>query len=719
MIRKLIASLLVASLSFTLTIHASETTDSIARAAQHFEMAEIEQAKELLSKALAAGITAQEALQVRIDLGMDVLLKMMQNDALAGSVERILQLAAKAEKEKLLSPDVLKALVADLEGSFPARQLAMEKLAAAGDVAVPHIFVPLSDQLNDDRRTYAHMALARLDKKAVWPLCAALDAEDPLLRANVALALGNIGDPRAIPYLKQIVETPQEVDTVRSKADESLRRILRDTRRSLPPASQLFLSAAEDFFRQIPRREKSEEPIARAWSWKDGGLVGRELPLSLWTAEMARADSLKALQLAPQSREAARLFICSTFALRLLAEKPPPGSPAEGYAEENRTQWMTYALDIFGLELKAEALQRLMSERWDGTVLLCLETFSNQFDLFRYPYFTPPRRVSAPIQPALRQAMNYPNAEVRATALALQVVTSLAAIPPENASDLIKVAIASLSFSTAPTAMILSPDGEIRNRFSSALREAEFVVAEAATHDEALARASEQLQFEAIVIDEKLISTGVRKALLLEHPSLERAALFIVATGTSAKTTRKNWPQAKAIFSGAEKDEFIKAALLKATAEAAAARSGLEAIITSGAADILTLLAQISPTEDLARFIPQLDTLVREDAGSAEAAIAALAATKNTYALPTLERALRLKLENYSSEVRSKIRTSALMAMAEISIATGGDTQKILPLLLEVIHGPDKDLSRRAMAAIGLLGLAPGQALDTYLDATR
>lgn len=694
---RLIPALVVCLLMIPV-VQASEVSDMVARATEHFEMAEIEQAQALLEEALSRGVSPDEALQVRTEVGTRVFLKMLRNDVLNAPVKQVLKLAAEAERANLTSPDLLKSFVEDLEADFAGRQLALQKLAGAGDVAVPYLLDLLSDPVSDERRTYAHIAIARLGTKALWPLLAALSTDDRMLRTNICVALGNIGDPRAVPYLKQIVDDSNQLEDVRERAKDSLSRIMQKQAARLPDAATLFSNSAENMLRQLPRTQAAfDHAPARIWWWENGKLQSQELPASLAKAEIVRAQSLKAIEINPDSRRAAGLFVCSTLAFSLLADQTPNVSDIV----KNELQRYLAALHIFGPNLLGDALGWFMAEGWDNAALLGLREIGVELDTLHSTFISPPREVSAYLQPILAEAMTYPNTLVRAKAMALFPTITTGYSSPENAPELIAMAIATLNASVEPAIMVAATDGEIRNRFASALRDDGFDVVEAQSPAEATEAASKRLRFYALIVEENF-TRG--KEQLRRFPSLRRAAVFVVAQSPSAESAKAAWPGATLVFAGSEAPEYIRNAVGQVPVRRLTEENVRDAHLN--AAKVLQALSQAAG-DILQKHIPDLEPLVNENQISSAAAVTALAATGKIEAFPALQSA--------STTARQPgTRGAALVGIAGILRDTSGEPNTVLPLFLEASRDEDGYVARAARIAIGLLNLQPGRAAAIY-----
>jgi HEAT repeat protein len=99
--------------------------------------------------------------------------------------------------------------------------------------AVPSLLTKLSDQREEPKvRGLAAEALADLnDDRAVVPLINALRDESPEVRYWAAFALGELGDPQALPELQRLIAADNVMEpyygTVRHEAEAAIERLMR------------------------------------------------------------------------------------------------------------------------------------------------------------------------------------------------------------------------------------------------------------------------------------------------------------------------------------------------------------------------------------------------------------------------------------------------------------------------------------------------------------
>ena len=152
---------------------------------------------------------------------------------------------AQPEKKEVLSEDeIFSRLLQYLqEGSLNARWRAAEALGERGDPrAVPYLIKALSDPF-EDVQWLAVQALGKIkDPSAVPALIEALKGESKWLRQGAAWSLGKIGDKQAVEPLIQTLKDPKK--DVRKNAAWALGRI--GDPRAIPPLQEVAKTDPEE-----------------------------------------------------------------------------------------------------------------------------------------------------------------------------------------------------------------------------------------------------------------------------------------------------------------------------------------------------------------------------------------------------------------------------------------------------------------------------------------
>ncbi len=228
-------------------------------------------------------------------------------------------------------PDAIKALVEQaLTGEVDARKKAGWELAAKnGDYAVPYLLPALGD--NDPAKVVnAIFALHYIGSEAVLPLTQAMATDDARLRGYVAVVLGDIRDPRALPALRRAVEKDTD-DGVKAKAAASIQKIRPDG--ASMSAADSYVRFGERYLANDPSVLAELDQVHNLWKW-EGGLARYEVPAPMLGALLAEQSASDALKLDSSSRGARSLLVRALLAQQaegaMMGEKAPEALKASG-----------------------------------------------------------------------------------------------------------------------------------------------------------------------------------------------------------------------------------------------------------------------------------------------------------------------------------------------------------------------------------------------------
>ena len=324
--------------------------------------------------------------------GDGLLVAMEEHDELREVLKDLLRQARIYQKQLRRDDKYLNLLVDKLEKSEEERLVATNELVAVGPIAVPTLIARMNDNRQDDMRVYCRIVLTRMGYRAVVALSEALGAKDERLVASVATVLADIGDPRPLPRLKQLLDAKDTTDTVRRVVTNTVAAIAaRNGINEVATADKLYFLEALRYFRggDLVRDEMvSNESLM--WRWDDAQeVVAKKLsyvrvPRYAWNELMAENllyaglknytaftgyQPLLAAVFAAEDVEAQRR-------VRVAKERTTPvASPDEAMdAIAERVQAlseMNLRVKMFGADHLMRAVQQsVASERYDIAVYL-------------------------------------------------------------------------------------------------------------------------------------------------------------------------------------------------------------------------------------------------------------------------------------------------------------------------------------------------------------
>ena len=252
------------------------------------------------------------------------------------AAKRLIELARVRRKALANDEGAIKPLVvtAVTDGDAMARRKAILALSSNhGEYAVPYLLPYLGSENNDDeRRVLAMHALSAMDTDVVAPLSEALaNGTDAILRRNVALVLGNIGDRRAAAMLLYAAKTDAD-ESVKSAAAGSAKKV--GAQGEAVPALLALGDAYHNGRTEVLGPRGVGEVV---WKVADGKLVAEPVPPSLFNDEMALRAYRHALRADPTSVAAlagvARSYSSEKSQIDLLAAGGQDVGPWKARAE--------------------------------------------------------------------------------------------------------------------------------------------------------------------------------------------------------------------------------------------------------------------------------------------------------------------------------------------------------------------------------------------------
>jgi len=224
------------------------------------------------------------------------------------------------------SPDDIKKYVDEYMGDADVARNLLRAAAirdAYGDFAVPYIREGYMHSDNQDSRYRARNLLYNLGPQAVNAIIQCMQSSQMYDRQTAALALTDIGDPRALPVLAKHFQDKDEDQLVREacgKGLEIMRRDMPEKDKKVNNAKDLWYLQAESYYRNnaagryyrnrlVGSSYPGNLPIVMygfdrsytVWRWvKDGEtevLVDKEVPLWAFADMLAEESAVQALEL--------------------------------------------------------------------------------------------------------------------------------------------------------------------------------------------------------------------------------------------------------------------------------------------------------------------------------------------------------------------------------------------------------------------------------------
>jgi HEAT repeat protein len=142
---------------------------------------------------------------------------------------------------------------------------AVKRLRSAGEYAIPYMIDVLLEPSRRQEYPNIIRALPSIGKEAINPLVAALQTDNAALRSQIIAALGQIGYPQSLAYLKFAAENDTSAE-LRGPAGDSINKI--DPSALKTPAAQLFYRLAESYYYHDQSLSPAQDAnLANIWFW--------------------------------------------------------------------------------------------------------------------------------------------------------------------------------------------------------------------------------------------------------------------------------------------------------------------------------------------------------------------------------------------------------------------------------------------------------------------
>jgi HEAT repeat protein len=203
----------------------------------------------------------KDAYEFYLAVGNRELEQMREQDVLEDVMSDILRRARYYEAGLRRSDKYLTIMIDKLGKTEEERLVATNELVAIGPIAVPLLVARLNDNRQDDMRVYCHIVLSKMGYRAVVPLCEALNAKDERIVESVGAVLGDIGDARALPKLKQLNENADSTDVIRTVCKNAIAAIAHRSNMVKPPAPKAKVDP-KDKAKDKAKKDKAKDKDA-------------------------------------------------------------------------------------------------------------------------------------------------------------------------------------------------------------------------------------------------------------------------------------------------------------------------------------------------------------------------------------------------------------------------------------------------------------------------
>ncbi len=593
---------------------------------------------------------------------------------------------------------------------------AIENLRSSGEYATPVLLSNLFDPNRQELQNPIRRALVDLGLPMVSPLLAALNAEDPQVKAEVMQALGELGYSEAIPYVLEQVETNQG-QLVQQVGTQALGRL--GYAGGSTAASEYYTVAESFWLNRSPIQPDSGFEGANLWRWDQGSLAATTVPAEIFNELMAMRAAGNTLALsqganaAPQQvqDDALSLWLASNYRREI---ELPEGATDNSRPDSDATAG--YYGTQAGVKYLQQVIERAANERtlppesrYDSAAVALAAVQSMQDVVGE-------STLEAGATP-LTRAMQFPDRRVAMEA-ALALAQALPTKAVEGGENVVPLLADALSQTGEPTVLLVMDNGDERNAANEALTEAGYRVQDATSVQDVVAKADVLAGVDVLVIDGKLSNPRAILEAARGTPKLRSSAkLFLVETASS-EFGRLSESDPTAAITTARASQALVDAIEKARVDAGGLpldEEGATALATR-AADLLMDIGLDSSVYSLetARqpLLASLDDERPEIRQMATKIVAQLSGAEPQQALLSL---------GDDASAPDEVRVSAFDGLASSAKRYGNllGQAEVDTLLTAAAETESPEVRAAAAKAVGALSLPVDQARRLIIESTR
>lgn len=304
--------------------------------------------------------------------GYSILLNIKDNKPdfeLAMLTDKLLALIEEGRYQRRSTPKIIAEEIRRLSSTARGKYAAVQRLKNAGEYAIVYMLDAMADDTRKDELPDIIWALPQIGKDAIRPLTTALQTDNLAVKAEIIKALGKIGYPQSLAYLKYVAEKDGSSE-LRQLAEESISLI--DPAALKLPAAQLFYRLSEHYYDHSDSLAPIEESqTGNIWFWDEQAkrLMMHRVNRNYFYELMAMRECENALKADSNFGLAIGLWIASFFKAEATDIEMPD------YFEPGHADAMTYATTA-GPEYIHEALARAIKDENADVALQCIESLA-------------------------------------------------------------------------------------------------------------------------------------------------------------------------------------------------------------------------------------------------------------------------------------------------------------------------------------------------------
>jgi hypothetical protein len=270
-------------------------------------------------------------------------------------IGKIIDIIEKGQFTRRSDAAIIAAEVRRLSSGDRGWLTAVQRLQNAGEYAIPFMLDALADDTRKAEFANIVRALPRVGKDAIRPLAAALQTNSAVVKAEIINAMGGIGYPHSLPYLKYVAEKDKSSE-MQALAKLSIEKI--NPAGMKVPAARLFYRLGENYYYHSQSLAPQQDAdFANVWFWDPN--AGQLLPQQVDKRYFYELMSMQCCEWALRADETFGEAIGLWLAAFFKAESAGIEMPA--YFGQGHPDALVYATTA-GVEYLHQALARAVKD---------------------------------------------------------------------------------------------------------------------------------------------------------------------------------------------------------------------------------------------------------------------------------------------------------------------------------------------------------------------
>lgn len=480
------------------------------------ELGQFKLADEFLKGFMAKNPTDQELLQIHEKEGTAGFLRLLTIPEMSKDAKPLVDRVSQLVRKVVTDPTRLETLIKDLiQYSDDPREteFAINEMRKAGPSAVPALISTLLATTGRPKEhTLILSALEKLDHNTTLPLVAALDINEPAIRAELIDVFRKRSEFAAVPFLWYYSVAPDQIPLVRSRAQQAIAALVGIPGETLPQAKTALTQEAEKYYRHMVDLGGAAGPVT-FWKWDGKQLVSQTLTFSQAEELYGLHFAGQALKLDPSYEPAQIVFL--SLALDKAIERVGITEPLHKAPE------IKDLLSSVNPDLLIAVLRKALQEHRVPVILGATRALGELAE-------TKAVQAEAAGTPVLVQALHYPDRRVQIAAA--DAILRMPRPVPVATHRVTEVLRRNASIEANPKVLIVDINTDRANLVAQGIQKAGYQVVISNTGKAALQRLAAAADLDAILVDASVVDPQLTYLLPQLRADIDVGRMPIIIT---------------------------------------------------------------------------------------------------------------------------------------------------------------------------------------------